>query len=131
MHAVFHPLNGIILEAFVIILPIWLMGYSQNVVTMYFIFTGMHGLISHFNVDVCMGWMNYIFVGTELHRYHHSAKVSEAKNYGSALSIYDLMFRTFVYRPGIPPEELGVSTSAGLPSYDRTLEVLKLPFMKG
>ena len=29
------------------------------------------------------GWLNYIFVGTELHRYHYS--------------VFDQMFGTFVY----------------------------------
>lgn len=131
MHAVFHPINGIIIQSIAIIIPIWWMGYNQHVVTMFLIINGFHGLISHFNVDVRMGWLNYLFVGPELHRYHHSADVNEAKNFGATLSIYDWMFGTFVYRPGVPPKELGVDASTGLPSYDRTFEVLKLPFQKG
>jgi sterol desaturase/sphingolipid hydroxylase (fatty acid hydroxylase superfamily) len=128
MHAVFHPLNGILIQGFAIILPIWLMGYDQKVVTMFLMINGFHGLISHFNVDVRMGWLNYVFVGPELHRYHHSARVDEAKNYGATLSIYDWMFGTFIYRPGVPPEELGVSPESGLPAYERTWDVLKQPF---
>ena len=130
MHAVFHPLNGIIIQALAIILPVWLMGYSQPAVTMFLMINGMHGLISHFNVDVRMGWLNYIFVGPELHRYHHSADVNEAKNYGATISIYDQLFGTFVYHPGVAPKELGVDTSTGFPSYERTFEVLKLPFSR-
>lgn len=128
MHAVFHPLNGIIVQGLAITLPIWLMGYDQKVVAMFLMINGLHGLISHFNVDVRMGWLNYIFVGPELHRYHHSADVNEAKNYGNTLSIYDWMFGTFVYRPGVPPVELGVSADAGMPAYERTFKVLALPF---
>lgn len=127
MHAVFHPINGAIIQGFALILPIWAMGYSQEVVVMFFMINGMHGLISHFNVDIRMGWANYIFVGTELHRYHHSADVNEAKNYGATLSIFDILFGTFVYRPGIPPAELGVSPNSGLPPYERYFEVLMLP----
>lgn len=128
MHAVFHPLNGILIQGLAIVLPIWLMGYDQKVVAMFLMINGLHGLISHFNVDVRMGWLNYIFVGPELHRYHHSADVNEAKNYGNTLSIYDWMFGTFVYRPGVPPAELGVSAAAGMPAYERTFKVLALPF---
>lgn len=130
MHAVFHPLNGIIIQAFAIIMPVWLMGYSQEAVVMFLIINGMHGLISHFNVDVRMGWMNYIFVGPELHRYHHSADVNEAKNYGATLSIYDQLFGTFVYHPGVPPRELGVDPNTGLPPYERYFEVLAMPFRR-
>lgn len=128
MHAVFHPINALFVQVLAIILPIWLMGYDQKAVTMFLMINGLHGLISHFNVDVRMGWLNYIFVGPETHRYHHSADVHEAKNYGNTLTIYDQLFGTFVYRPGKPPAELGVDKSAGLPAYERTLAVLALPF---
>jgi sterol desaturase/sphingolipid hydroxylase (fatty acid hydroxylase superfamily) len=130
MHAVFHPINGIVIQGLAIILPIWLMGYDQRVVTMFLIINGMHGLISHFNVDVRLGWLNYVFVGPELHRYHHSARAEEAKNYGATLSVYDWLFGTFVYHPGVPPKDLGVAPSTGLPSYERTWAVLKLPFVR-
>lgn len=130
MHAVFHPINGMVIQIFALILPVWFMGYSQNVVTVFLMINGMHGLISHFNVDVRMGWANYIFVGPELHRYHHSADVDEAKNYGATLSLYDQLFGTFVYHPGVPPKELGVDPSTGLPPYERFFDVLKLPFQR-
>jgi sterol desaturase/sphingolipid hydroxylase (fatty acid hydroxylase superfamily) len=130
MHAVFHPINGIIIQCCAMILPIWIMGYRQEVVTMFLMINGMHGLISHFNVDVRMGWLNYIFVGPELHRYHHSARIEESKNYGNTLSIYDVIFGTLVYRPGIPPQDLGVMPESGLPNYEDTLTVLALP-LKG
>lgn len=128
MHAVSHPLNGIINQVLAITLPIWLMGYDQRVVTMLLMIINMQTIISHFNVDVRMGWLNYIFVGPELHRYHHSANVDEARNYCITLSLYDWLFGTFVYRPGVPPAELGVDPSQGLPAYERTLSVLALPF---
>jgi sterol desaturase/sphingolipid hydroxylase (fatty acid hydroxylase superfamily) len=131
MHAVFHPINAVFIQTFAIILPIWLMGYDQKAVTMFMMINGLHGLISHFNVDVRLGWFNYIFVGPETHRYHHSADVKEAKNYGNTLTIFDILFGTFVYKPGKPPAELGVDANAGFPSYDKTLSVLAMPFRKG
>lgn len=128
MHSVFHPINGILIQPLAIILPVWLMGYDQRVVTMFLMINGMHGAISHFNADIRAGWMNYLFVGPELHRYHHSADPQEGKNYGATLSIYDVLFGTFVYRPGQPPAELGVNPDHPYPSYERTLAVLALPF---
>ena len=128
MHAVFHPLNAIIIQAGAIILPIWLMGYSPQAAAIFLMINGMHVLISHFNVDVRAGWMNYIFVGTELHRYHHSAVVTDAGNFGATLSIFDVLFGTLVYRPGVPPLDLGVDPASGLPAYTRFGAVMALPF---
>ena len=131
MHAVFHPINALIIQVGAITLPIWLMGYSAQAAAMFLMINGMHGLISHFNVDVRVGWMNYLFVGTELHRYHHSAVVADAGNFGATLSIFDQLFGTFVYHPGVPPLELGVDPKSGLPAYERFGAVLALPFQTG
>jgi sterol desaturase/sphingolipid hydroxylase (fatty acid hydroxylase superfamily) len=128
MHAVFHPVNALIIQGLAITLPVWVMGYGPEAAAMFLMINGMHGLISHFNVDIRAGWANYLFVGTELHRYHHSAVVSDAGNFGATLSIFDILFGTFVYRPGTPPAELGVDPSNGLPAYDRFGAVMALPF---
>lgn len=127
MHPVFHPINAIFVQAVAMTLPIWIAGYDQRIVTLFLMINSMHGLISHFNVDVRMGWANYIFVGTELHRYHHSADVTEAQNYGATLSVYDQLFGTFVYRPGQAPHTLGVSDPL-VPSYGEYGKTLALPF---
>ena len=130
MHAVFHPVNAVLIQGLAITLPIWAMGYGPVPVAMFLMINGMHGLISHFNVDVRAGWANYLFVGTELHRYHHSAAVADAGNFGATLSIFDQLFGTFIYRPGVPPAELGVDPNSGLPAYERFGAVLALPFRR-
>jgi sterol desaturase/sphingolipid hydroxylase (fatty acid hydroxylase superfamily) len=130
MHAVFHPINGVLIQALAIVLPIWVMGYRPEVVAMFFMINGMHGLISHFNIDLRMGWLSYVFAGTETHRYHHSASPEDAGNFGATLMIYDLLFGTFVYRPGVPPAALGTNPAAHLPAYETVLPVLALPFRR-
>ncbi|MBL1406112.1 MAG: hypothetical protein COC17_06080 [Hyphomicrobiales bacterium] len=130
MHVAGHPINVVIVQAIMTITPIWLMGYDQQVVALFMMINTLHGLISHFNVDVRMGFMNYIFVGPELHRYHHSAKLSEAKNFGATLSIYDQLFGTFVYKPNIVPDKLGVDKPENYPEYGNIWGVLKLPFKR-
>lgn len=131
MHAVFHPVNALLIQALAITVPVWAMGYSPRVVAMFLMINGMHGLISHFNVDVRAGWANYLFVGTELHRYHHSAVVADAGNFGATLSIFDILFGTFIYRPGIAPTDLGVPSNSGLPPYERFFAVMALPLRRG
>lgn len=130
MHAVGHPLNAMLIQGLAIILPIWLMGYQPEAVLIFLVINAFHGIISHFNVDLRMGWANYVFVGPELHRYHHSANMTEAKNYGATLTFWDQVFGTFVYRPGSAPSDLGTGPNGNLPAYHRVLSVLALPFRR-
>ena len=128
MHAVFHPFNAVLTLGLAITLPVWLMGYGPEAAAMFLMINGMHGLISHFNVDIRAGWMNYLFVGPELHRYHHSADVKEAGNFGATIPLFDILVGSFVYNPGVPPADLGVAPSSGLPPYERFFAVMALPF---
>ncbi len=128
MHAITHPLNVLLIEGFAIIMPIWFMGYQPEAVLIFLVINAFHGIVSHFNVDLRLGWFNYLFVGPETHRYHHSANVAEAKNYGATLTIWDQLLGTFVYQPGNTPQNLGVDPDASLPEYRRVLAVLALPF---
>ena len=85
-------------------------------------------MISHFNVDVRAGLFNYLFIGTELHRYHHSASFEEAKNYGTVIPLWDLVFGTFLYRPGVPPARVGLDGTGEYPPSQNLWQVLALPF---
>ncbi len=128
MHAVFHPFNAILVRLFVQLLPLWILGFDPQAVLGYGSVIALHGTISHFNVDMRMGWLNYVFVGPELHRYHHSAESFEATNYGATLSVFDLLFKTFLYRPGVPPQALGLKQEHGYPGQIAPLEAFLFPF---
>jgi sterol desaturase/sphingolipid hydroxylase (fatty acid hydroxylase superfamily) len=55
-------------------------------------------VITHMNVDFRFGVLNYVFGSNEVHRWHHSNKIEEAKNF-SVVMIWDHLFGTFVYKP--------------------------------
>src|SRR4051812_11519203 len=112
MHGVFHPLNAFI-TAILIQAVLLLLGLSPQAVFAVTLLIDLQTMISHCNVDIRAGIFNYVFVGTELHRYHHGANADEAKNYGTVLTLWDMVFGTFVYRPGKIPSALGVE-KAGL-----------------
>ncbi|MCZ6642567.1 MAG: sterol desaturase family protein, partial [Gammaproteobacteria bacterium] len=128
MHAVFHPFNAVIVRLFVQLLPLWILGFDPLAVLAYGSVIALHGTISHFNVDLRMGWLNYVFVGPELHRYHHSAESHEAVNYGATLVLFDLLFNTFLYRPGVPPLALGLKQENGYPGQVAPLSAFLFPF---
>lgn len=127
MHGVFHPLNAFI-SALLIQASMLLLGLSPQAVFAATLLIDLQTMISHFNVDIRAGFFNYLFIGTELHRYHHSSAVTEAKNYGTVLPLWDLVFGTFRYRPGTDPSGLGVSDPSEYPPLQRFWQVLALPF---
>lgn len=127
MHAVFHPANAFVTAA-IIQTPLILIGVSPEATLAASVLIDLQSLVSHFNVDLRAGFLNYIFIGTETHRYHHSANVKDAGNYGNTLAIWDQLFGTFVYRPGIAPERLGVANPDEYPESNELARVLALPF---
>jgi sterol desaturase/sphingolipid hydroxylase (fatty acid hydroxylase superfamily) len=129
MHVAGHPINIFVVRGFVNLLPLYLLGASPETVLIASLIITLQGLVSHLNLDLRAGWLNTVFVGTELHRYHHSARLSESKNYAATLSIIDLAFGTFYYRPGSLPERLGVLDPGAYPDSNELWEVMKLPFV--
>jgi len=127
MHVVGHPLNAIIVRALLTV-PLYALGFPPESVFIAGVVTGFQGLVSHFNVDSRVGWLNYLLIGTELHRHHHSADVNEAKNYGAVVSLWDQLFGTFHYQPGRAPKRLGVDDATLYPADVQIGKVMALPF---
>lgn len=127
MHAVFNPINAFISTA-IIQVPLILLGLPPAAVLAATLLIDLQSLVSHFNADVRAGFLNYVFIGAETHRYHHSADLGEARNFGNTLAVWDLVFGTHYYRPGRNPVKLGVAAADEYPASDRILAVLALPF---
>lgn len=129
MHPVGHPINFIVSLA-IVQLPLVVLGARQETVFLFNALMGLQGLVSHFNVDIQAGPLNYLLVGTELHRFHHSTDLDEAKNFGVLTPVWDLVFGTFCYHPRRLPRALGVSQPAEYPASADLRQVLLLPFRK-
>lgn len=128
MHPVMHPFN-ILMVAAIGLVPAFLLGINQEAVFLFNLILGVQGLFSHFNVDIRVGPLNYLLIGTELHRRHHSANLDEAGNYGAVIPFWDLVFGSFSYTPGQLPKKLGIAGDEPYPSSDRYLDCLALPFL--
>ena len=125
MHAVAHPLNTVIVRLLLTVPP-WLMGVRPEALFLANVITGVQGLVSHFNVDSRVGWLNRVLMGTELHRWHHAA--GTLGNYGAVLSIWDQLFGSYVYRPGENPQRLGIESPSSYPRDTEIWQVLREPF---
>lgn len=122
----FHPIEKII---FLIpeTVPFIIMGTSENALLMYAIFNSIHGLFQHSNIYIKMGWLNYIFSMTELHRWHHSKRIKESNtNYGNNLIVWDILFGTFFWPRDREVAEIGLIN----PEYpENYIGQVKAPFM--
>jgi sterol desaturase/sphingolipid hydroxylase (fatty acid hydroxylase superfamily) len=122
----FHPIEKVI---FLVpeTVPFIILGTNPECLLMYAIFNSVHGLFQHSNIYIKMGWLNYIFSLTELHRWHHSKKVMESNsNYGNNLILWDIVFGTFYWPKKREIAEIGLLN----PDYpEGYFSQLKAPFI--
>jgi sterol desaturase/sphingolipid hydroxylase (fatty acid hydroxylase superfamily) len=129
MHPVAHPLN-FVLSLAIVQLPLVTLGARPETIFLFNALMGLQGLVSHFNVDIQAGPLNYLLVGTELHRFHHSAHLDEAKNFGVLTPFWDLVFGTFRHDGRRLPARLGVVDPGAYPASTAIGQVLLLPLRR-
>ena len=104
----FHPFEKIYLLIPEVV-PFVILGTSAEALALYFVFNGIHGLFQHSNIHMRLGWLNYIFSMTELHRWHHSKWIEDSNNnYGNNLILWDIIFGTFYWPKGEEVKSIGV-----------------------
>ncbi|MEQ1564861.1 MAG: sterol desaturase family protein [Myxococcota bacterium] len=102
-----HPANAILMNA-AHLMPLTLLGAPVEIIALTTVFTGLHGMLQHCNVDLRHGWLNQVFSTADLHRWHHSSDYEESNlNFGNNLSIWDTMFGTR-YLPEGRPQQVGL-----------------------
>jgi len=124
----FHPVDKS-LQFLCDALPFILLGVSKEVLTLYFVVYSIKGFFQHSNVDVKLGWFNYIISGPELHRWHHSKKIRESNtNYGNNIIVWDILFGTFFFPKDKEVSELGLLNRNYPMSFFKQMVA---PFIKG
>ncbi len=107
-----HPLN-VLWNQLARVLPWLLLGFAPQIVLWATLFLLVQGLAVHANVRGRLGWLNYLIGSAELHRWHHSLRLDEARNFGTALPLWDQLFGSYLYRPGRQVAQVGCAASAG------------------
>jgi len=112
----FHPLD-LFAQQFLAVTPLVLLGADTRIIALLTLFTAIHGLFQHCNVDVRLGPLNWFFSMAELHRWHHSKRVEEANtNYGANIILWDVVFGTrFLPEDRTPPTEIGIEALPDFP----------------
>ena len=71
--------------------------------------TAYFGLLTHCNVEMRFGPLNYFFATPGIHRWHHSMNLTQGDmNYGENVVIWDLLFGTFYNESHRPAAFIGI-----------------------
>ena len=112
----FHPLD-LFTQQFLAITPLILLGADTRIIALHTLFTAVHGMFQHCNIDIRLGPLNWFFSMAELHRWHHSKHLEEANtNYGANIIWWDIVFRSrFLPSDREPPTEIGIASLPNFP----------------
>ena len=113
----FHPID-LFAQQFLAVTPLVLLGADTRVIALHTLFTAVHGMFQHANLDIRLGPLNWFFSMAELHRWHHSKHLEEANtNYGANIILWDIVFGSrFLPSDRLPPKEIGIEA---LPEFPR------------
>lgn len=91
-------------------LPLLLLGFKFGVMAAYLVTATILYMFSHLNVNIKIGYLKYIIGNPQLHRFHHSTDMKQAKNFCGRLPLWDIVFGTFYYQPDQDgPKEVGLA----------------------
>jgi len=101
------------LEIFVtrcmVLTPIFILGFSQQVIGLYVIIVGIQAVFNHANVQINLGWLRYVIVLPQFHHWHHASdKAAIDRNYAAHFSFIDYLFGTAVKGQKEWPDKYGV-----------------------
>ncbi|MBI5257402.1 MAG: sterol desaturase family protein [Burkholderiales bacterium] len=122
LHAVHHSVKSMdwmagsrqhILELLItrtmVLAPIYVLGFSKEVIDAYIVIVGFQAVFNHANVSVRLGPLRYLVVTPNFHHWHHSQD-DEAidKNYAAHFAFLDHLFGTAVQSDRAWPAQYGV-----------------------
>jgi len=122
LHAVHHSVKSmdwmagsrqhileLLLTRTLVLAPIFVLGFSKEVIDAYIVVVGFQAVFNHANVSVRLGPLRYLIVTPNFHHWHHSQD-DEAidKNYAAHFAFLDHLFGTAVQADRKWPNEYGV-----------------------
>lgn len=102
-----HPLE-ILINQTIEFAPIVLLGAAPEVAAIKGTLDAVWGMYIHSNIDVRSGWLQKVFNGPEMHRWHHAPELAiPGKNFATKLALWDWLFGT-AYLPAGKPRSYGL-----------------------
>jgi sterol desaturase/sphingolipid hydroxylase (fatty acid hydroxylase superfamily) len=106
----------LLLTRCLILAPIFVLGFSREVIDAYVVVVGLQAVFNHCNVSVRLGPLSYVIVTPNFHHWHHSQDTEAIdKNYAAHFAFLDHLFGTAVQAERVWPDRYGV-VGDGVPS---------------
>lgn len=112
-----HPLN-VVWNRLARTLPWLALGFDPQVLVAAALFVQVQSFATHANIAGTIGPLNRLIGSAELHRWHHSTVLAEARNFGTAIPLWDQVFGSYWLpaRPG--PARVGIDDPAWPDAHD-------------
>ncbi len=122
LHAVHHSVKSmdwlagsrqhiveLLITRTLVLAPIYVLGFSKEVIDAYIVIVGFQAVFNHANVSVRLGPLRYVIVTPNFHHWHHSQdKEALDRNYAAHFAFLDHLFGTAVKSDREWPEAYGV-----------------------
>ena len=122
LHAVHHSVKSmdwlagsrqhigeLLITRTLILAPIYVLGFSKEVIDAYIVFVGFQAVFNHANVSVRLGPLRYLVVTPNFHHWHHSQDDAALdRNYAAHFAFLDYLFGTAVKSDQVWPKDYGV-----------------------
>lgn len=122
LHAVHHSVKSmdwlagsrqhilkLVITRTMMLAPIYVLGFSKEVIDAYIIIVGFQAVFNHANVSVRLGPLRYLIVTPNFYHWHHSQDDAAIdKNYAAHFAFIDYAFGTAVKSNRQWPEHYGV-----------------------
>lgn len=120
-------LVDIVVTRAVSLLPVWVVGFSEQAVVLYVIFVSFHAVWIHSNMRGRLGPLRHLVVTPEFHHWHHAAEPQAVdRNFAVHFPWIDRLFGTAI-TPDRWPERYGIE---GDPVPETWPEQLAWPFRR-
>ncbi len=117
-----HPIN-MFFNTFLKIAPLLLLGFNADIIFSVGVLHVVIAYISHANIKTKPSFLDYLVVTPQLHHFHHSTNLHEAKNFGNIIPFWDILLGTYYNRAG-HVAEVGVVESDNI-HYPKSTSYLK------
>lgn len=105
----FHMMDSLV-KVVLSQIPLYIIGAPLPVFLWISAVTAFIGLLTHCNIDVKTGPLDYVMSTPRLHRWHHSKVLVEGNtNYGENLALWDLVLGTYHNPPRPSSTNIGIS----------------------
>jgi sterol desaturase/sphingolipid hydroxylase (fatty acid hydroxylase superfamily) len=103
-----HPLELILSKA-ALLLPVFLIGFSDVAIGGSMLLYGTQNLFVHANLRIKFGPLRWLWASPEFHHWHHSRDhEARDKNFSTFLPLLDILFGTFYMPRSEVPNEYGL-----------------------